>query len=389
MTTRTLTALLAGALLVLPPAVPAAAGPHPAAALAPACPQRTGPYARCLTLYAPGARADAAGPTGLGATDLASAYRIPTGKASTATVAVSIAFDAPNLEADLATYRTQYGLPACTTANGCFRKVNQDGAATPLPPPDTGWAVESTLDVSMISAGCPSCHILVVEGNSNAYADLAATEDTAVRLGAHTVSNSYGGPESNGALRYAGSYRHDGVHLVVSSGDSGFGPASYPASLATVTAVGGTTLTTATGDRGWAETAWSRSPWQGGGSGCSAYVTKPSWQHDPHCSMRTVADVSAAADNIAIHVTDVGGWITVAGTSASAPLIAGLYGLADNPASGAPGYPYRHAGSLFDVTSGGNDGYHGRKCGGDYLCVAAAGYDAPTGLGTPNGLGAF
>jgi len=312
-----------------------------------------------------------------------SAYHLPKDRPSSTVVGISIAYDAPNLERDLNVYRQQFGLPPCTTANGCFRKVNQSGAAAPLPVADASWAIESTLDVSMVSAACPSCEIVVVEGDSPGFADLAATEDTAVRLGARVVSNSYGAREGGAPLAYAAHYSHPGTTIVASSGDDGFAAALYPAVLSSVTAVGGTTLTkTATG---WSQRAWSR-----GGSGCSAYVAKPSWQHDQNCSMRVTADVSAAADNIAIYNTDEGGWLTVAGTSASAPFIAGVYGLAGDAATAAPGDLYRHADSLADVTSGSNDvAGHGAKCGGDYLCVAGVGYDAPTGLGTPDGIGAF
>jgi subtilase family serine protease len=121
-------------------------------------------------------------------------------------------------------------------------------------------------------------------------------------------------------------------------------------------------------------------------------VAKPGWQHDANCPMRTVADVSAAAANIPIFNADYGGWVTVEGTSAAAPLIAGVYGLAGNAARITPGYSYRHPAALFDVTTGNNDWFHrtgGATCGFDYQCTAQKGYDAPTGLGTPDGTGAF
>jgi subtilase family protein len=373
---------------------PAATGP---AGMTAACAERPGPYAHCLTLYRPQAavnRARAAGdlvtPDGWGATDLRTAYRLPDA-ASTTTVAVAIAYDAPDLEQDLATYRQQYGLPPCTTANGCFTKVNQSGQAAPLPTFDDGWALEATLDVSMISAACPSCHIDVVEADSPTLADLAATESTAVGLGAQVVSNSYGGRELGQDQQYAAAYRQPGHTIVVSSGDTGFTAASFPAALDSVVAVGGTELTAADNDRGYAESVWTDGRHGAAGSGCSAYVAKPSWQHDPHCGMRTVADVAAAADDIAIYDSADGGWLTVAGTSASAPFIAGVYGLAGNATTATPADLYAHAADLNDVTAGTNDlsGGAGAKCGNDYLCVATTGYDAPTGLGTPIGTAAF
>jgi subtilase family serine protease len=159
-----------------------------------------------------------------------------------------------------------------------------------------------------------------------------------------------------------------------------------------VTAAGGTELSSANNKRGWSETAWNSPGFGAGGSGCSAYVAKPSWQHDKHCPGRTVADVSAVADSIAIYDADSGGWSMAAGTSASSPIIAGIYALAGNAARVRPGYEYAHAKALFDVTSGNNDYFfeeNGAVCGIDYLCVAKKGYDAPTGLGTPDGIGAF
>jgi hypothetical protein len=178
----------------------------PAAAAAPvpraACPDAGPGLLRCLTTYTPGAvRALADGPAGWGADDLASAYRLPAEAGPDTLVGISIAYDAPNLEADLAAYRAQYGLPPCTTANGCFRKVNQQGLSAPLPEASFGWAMESTLDVSMVSAACPSCRLMVVEGNTPGFPDLAETEDTAVRLGAKVVSNSYGARESGAHWR--------------------------------------------------------------------------------------------------------------------------------------------------------------------------------------------
>jgi hypothetical protein len=372
-------------------AVVAAGAITPAAAAAPvshpACPEQAPGQARCLTSYPPHAvRALADGPVGWGATDLVSAYRLPEQAAPDTVVGISIAFDAPNLEADLAVYRAQYGLPPCTTANGCFRKVNQQGAAAPLPQSSFGWALESTLDVSMVSAACPSCRILVVEGNSPGFADLAETEDTAVRLGAKVVSNSYGAREGGAPLAYASHYQHPGVTVVASSGDRGFTAASYPAVLASTVAVGGTSLARdPDSPRGWAESAW---PY--GGSGCSAYIAKPAWQRDTHCGKRTVADVAAVADSLAVYNTDAGGWLPVNGTSASAPFVAGLYGRSGRAGPAQPADVYANAAKFVDITAGNNDpNGAGKKCGGDYLCVAGPGYDAPTGVGVPDGLSGF
>jgi subtilase family serine protease len=243
----------------------------------------------------------------------------------------------------------------------------------------------------MVSVACPRCHILVVEASSPSYADLATAENTAARLGAVAISNSYGARENGAAQAYASAYKHPGHAIVVSSGDAGYTAANFPANLTSVTAAGGTELASATTARGYSEQVWN-SPEGAGSSGCSAYVAKPSWQHDAHCTGRTVADVSAVASDIAIYNTDyaTGGWLEVGGTSASAPLIAGVYALAGNATTVRPGYEYAHAGAFFDTTSGNNDWFFnggGSSCGQDYLCVAKKGYDAPTGLGTPDGTG--
>ncbi|WP_097241196.1 putative Ig domain-containing protein [Streptomyces sp. 1331.2] len=329
-------------------------------------------------------------PSGYGPSDLTSAYKLPASAGSGATVAIVDANDDPNAESDLATYRSQYNLPACTTANGCFKKVDQRGG-TSYPTADSGWAGEISLDVDMVSAVCPNCHILLVEADSATMDNLGAAVNTAVSLGAKYVSNSYGGSEDSTDPSSDSSYfYHPGVAITVSSGDSGYG-VEYPAASQYVTAVGGTSLNRASNTRGWSESVWgSSSGGNGAGSGCSAYDAKPSWQHDTGCAKRTVADVSAVADpatGVAVYQTYGGsGWNVYGGTSASSPIIAAVYALAGTPASGTTpaSYPYAHTGSLFDVTSGANG-----SCSPSYLCTAGSGYDGPTGLGTPNGTAAF
>ena len=327
----------------------------------------------------------AATPSGYGPADLRGAYALPSTGGSGATVAIIDAYDDPNAESDLATYRSTYGLPACTTANGCFRKVGQTGTSA-LPKPDAGWAEEISLDLDMVSATCPSCHILLVEATSSSMSNLGTAVNTAVALGAKYVSNSYGGGESSADTSYDSSYfNHPGVAITVSSGDAGYG-VEYPAASKYVTAVGGTTLRKDSSARGWTETVWS-----GAGSGCSAYDAKPTWQKDTGCSRRTVADVSAVADpatGVAVYDTYGGdpGWEVFGGTSVSAPIIASVYALAGTPSSGSypASFPYAHPTALNDVVSGSNG-----SCGGSYLCTGKTGYDGPTGLGTPNGTAAF
>ncbi|MFE3761751.1 putative Ig domain-containing protein [Streptomyces sp. NPDC059104] len=330
-------------------------------------------------------------PSGYGPADLQGAYALSASAGAGATVAIIDAYDDPNAESDLAAYRSQYGLPPCTTANGCFRKADQNGG-TSYPTADAGWAGEISLDVDMVSAVCPQCHILLVEANQPSMEDLGAAVNRAVTMGAKYVSNSYGGGEdSTDPASDASYFDHPGVAITVSSGDSGYG-VEYPAASQYVTAVGGTSLSRASGTpRGWSESVWGTSSGgNGAGSGCSGFTTKPSWQTDGGCAKRTVADVSAVADpatGLAVYDSyQAGGWNVYGGTSASAPIIASVYALAGTPAAGTypSSYPYAHTASLNDVTSGANG-----SCSGGYLCTAKTGYDGPTGLGTPKGTAAF
>jgi subtilase family serine protease len=326
-----------------------------------------------------------AAPSGYGPSDLASAYNLlaasGAGAGAGQTVAIVDAYDDPNAEADLGVYRSRYGLTACTTANGCFRKVNQTGGTTP-PAADAGWAQEISLDLDMVAAICPNCHILLVEASSSSFTDLAAAVDRAVTMGATQVSNSYGGSEYSGEVSGQSHYNHPGVDITVSTGDSGYG-VQFPASSQYVTAVGGTSLSRVAGSRGWSEVAWS-----GAGSGCSAYISKPSWQTDTGCAKRAVADVSAVADpNTGVAVYDSyggsGGWMIFGGTSVAAPVVASIDALAGgrSPASTYGSFAYNNRTRFNDVTSGSNG-----SCGGSYLCTGVVGYDGPTGIGTPNGV---
>jgi len=319
---------------------------------------------------------------------LRSAYNAPSATGGTGqTVAIVIAYDNPTVESDLGYYRSFFGLPACTTANGCFRKVDQNGG-TSYPAADSGWAQESALDTQMVSAMCPNCKIVLVEARSSYLSDLGAAVNTAVNVfGANVVSNSYGGGEYYGETSDEASYyNHPGVAVTASSGDNGYG-VEFPAASRYVTAVGGTNLlqSTNTGTRSATETAWS-----GAGSGCSGYEPKPSWQTDSGCSGRTVADVSAVADpNTGVWVYGTygsPGWMIFGGTSVAAPIVGAMYALAGNGSTPdtLSSYPYATTAGLNDVTSGTNG-----ACAVSYLCTAVGGYDGPTGLGTPNGTPSF
>ncbi len=326
---------------------------------------------------------------------LQSAYNAPSTTGGTGkTVAIVDAFDDPNAASDLAAYRSHYGLPACTVANGCFRKVNQNGQASPLPGTDPsgdgGWELETSLDLDMVSALCPKCHILLVEAKdassqSNGSTPLLKAVDTAVSLGADTVSMSWGTAfhEDGGTT-----FTHPGVRFFAASGDSGYhGEAEFPAASPNVTAVGGTTLdqATSTGTRDATETAWS-----GSGSGCDLFNPTPSWQPDVCSGKRAVADISAEADPATpVWLYDTfpaggaTGWLRAGGTSAATPIVAALsalstasFGGVDDPAA----IPYSHSSAFNDITSGA-----AADCQAS-TCQAGPGYDLPTGLGTPNGV---
>ncbi|WP_241825599.1 carboxypeptidase regulatory-like domain-containing protein [Micromonospora sp. CB01531] len=343
-----------------------------------------------------GVQPQSAIPDGFGAGDLRSAYSLPADGGAGQIVAIVDAYDNPNAEADLAVYRQQYGLPPCTTANGCFRKVDQRGGMN-YPPADPGWAGEIALDLDMVSATAPYAHILLVEADTPSFEDMGAAVDEAVALGAKYVSNSYGtaysadpgtGEDPSEVTEADPHYNHPGVAIVASSGDSAFGVA-YPAASQYVTAVGGTSLVRDSSTRGWSESVWYNSGY-GPGSGCSLYEAKPAWQTDSGCSKRTVADVAAVADpatGVAVYNSfQSGGWTVFGGTSASAPIIAGVYAAAGTPVANTypSSYPYANTGQLNDVSAGNNG-----TCSPAYLCTAGPGYDGPTGLGTPNGLAAF
>lgn len=321
-------------------------------------------------------------PRGLNPADIQGAYRLSGKSSGGRTVAIVDAFDDPTAEADLGVYRAQFGLPACTTANGCFRKVNQTGGTRP-PRKNSGWALEISLDLDMVSATCPDCKILLVEATSNSFANLGASVNYAATQGVAAISNSYGGSDT----AQTAAYNHPGIAITASSGDSGFG-AQSPASFDSVIGVGGTTLTKASGtSRGWTESAWS-----GAGSGCSTLNAKPSWQTSAtQCSGKAIADVSAVADpatGVSVYDTTsfqgAHGWFVVGGTSASSPIIASVYALGGNLSGYPASFTWGHASGLFDVTSGSNG-----TCSPPVWCHAGAGWDGPTGLGTPNGTTAF
>ena len=368
-----------------------------------ACAVPAAKHAQCFSIRiatAPAATrvAPAQTPGSYGPSDLQSAYNLTsaaTSKGAGETVAIVDAYDDPDAASDLANYRTNYGLPPAN-----LTIYNQDGGTTVTAPPagTSGWDIEESLDLDMVSAICPNCSIDLVEANSNSFADLGTAANTAAGLtGVVAVSNSYGGSEFSGETADT-NYDHPGVAFTVSAGDSGWG-VEYPAASQYVTSVGGTALTPDSSvARGWTESVWGDgtegTDGDGTGSGCSVYESKASWQDgvtDPLCGNRTVADVAADADpatGVTIYDSYNGfggfqsGW---GGTSEASPIIAATYALAGAAAAGTypASYPYAHASDLNNVTTGSNG-----DCG-NYLCNGGTGYNGPTGLGTPEGTAAF
>lgn len=333
-------------------------------------------------------------PGSFGAAALQAAYKIDPKVTATAkpTVAIVDAYGYAAIESDLAVYRRQYGLPDCTIANGCLKVVNQLGQTSPLPPnppANDDWTIETALDMDMVSAACPRCNILVVQATSNAGDGLFVAQNAAAQLGATVISNSWGGPEpaptaanTNPLGAEEAYFVHPGIAIFVSAGDDGYNDAGagpdYPATSANTIAVGGTRLVKDGSARGWSETAWTL-----GGSACSLSIAKPAYQTLSPCTKKATADIAAVGDpatGLSVYNAGAGGWINVGGTSASAPFVAAIFAATGNGGQTSGAFISSKASKLFDVTSGNN----GTCPQGALLCNAAAGWDGPTGYGTPN-----
>jgi subtilase family serine protease len=363
------------ALLVLPVAAQGAGGHANYRAV---CPGPPAGYAHCHELVVTDERGNplaSTAPSGLDPATIQSVYGFSTGLAAGAgqTIAIVDAYDDPNAENDLNVFSSQFALPACTTANGCFAKVNQTGGSS-YPNSNSGWALEISLDIEWAHAIAPGAHVLLVEASSNSFANLMSAEDYA-KAHAQYVSNSWGGSEFSGESSYDSHFSQSGVSFFVSAGDSGL-PAEYPSASPNVISVGGTTLhfsgSTFTGETGWSS----------GGGGCSAYETASLAQSSfsgygqVNCAgKRATPDVSLDADpNSGVSVYDSTpyygqtGWFTVGGTSASSPMWAAAS--ADNGSQVNTAYVYGTSITYRDITSGSN----GAPC--------LTGYDLCTGRGT-------
>jgi subtilase family serine protease len=321
----------------------------------------------------------ASAPYGLSPAQVKSAYDWPTSSTAGAgkTIAIVDAFDDPTAESDLNVFSSQYGLPACTTANGCFTKVDQNGGMR-YPRKDAGWALEISLDVQWAHAIAPGAKILLVEASSNSFKNLLAAEDYA-KSHATYVSNSWGGSEFSGENAYDSHFVQSGVSFFVSSGDAGL-PAEYPSASPNVTSVGGTRLNFDAGGSFSSETGWS-----GGGGGCSLYETATATQASfggygqANCAgKRATPDVALDADpssGVSVYDSTLyqgqAGWWKVGGTSASSPMWAARAAVSGTVINAA--YVYGNNITFRDITSGNN----GAAC--------LVGYDLCSGRGSWTG----
>ncbi len=356
-----------------------ATSPTPAPADQQSCDDGSQQDASCHVQKNPAIAASNTPTGGLTPAQLRSAYGLTPASAPAAggpLIAIVDAFEDKNAESDLATYRSQFGLPACTSDSGCFTKVIMTGAK--LPPGQaqklnngagiTTWADEIALDLAMASAACPSCRLMLVEAGGQDLDSLASAVNTAASYNPAAISNSWGVIEGGGNSANIdpgaqAAFNHPGIAITASAGD--LGQVQFPASSPYVTAVGGTTLTqSGTSARGWSET-----PWANTGSGCSIMFAVPAWQTGSACtSGRAVPDVSVIADynpGVAVYSSAEHGWVVLGGTSAGAPFVAGLYAAANDYGAATVGAPSLYANaSRLNLIGGAT-------------------------LGTPNGLAGF
>jgi hypothetical protein len=378
----------------------------------------------------PASQTPAGGFLGLRPQDLHAAYSLPSSAPVAQTVALVDAYNDPRAEADLKTYDEEFGLPECTSANGCFKKVSQTGSESELPFPKTlvaletaakgssaererakeaiGWGVEISLDVQSARAICQSCHILLVEANSPTNADLVAAENRAAALGATEISNSWGTPEE--AVEELGeseAFNKPGTVITASAGDDGYREwgreegafTSFPAASPHVVAVGGTRLQTLGIGGGWqGETVWNGSGASGGG--CSTVFPAPSWQLEAATwssvgcgEHRAANDIAADADpytGVVIRDTanpgkecqelyeeggvrhTIANWCTYGGTSLASPIVAAVFALAGG--SNGVAYP---AQTLYQNLRAAPSSFHDVTVGSNGECE---GFDEETGL---------
>jgi len=290
----------------------------------------------------------------------------------------------------LALYDQNFGLPACTAANGCLTVVNQSGATSPLPASE-GWDSEIALDVESAHMICQTCKIVLVEASTSSDANLSASNNTAATFNPVAISNSWGNTSSNDTSLDA-DYNHPGIAMIASTGDSGAvsNGVQWPADNPNMLAVSGTSLNVNSNNTWASETVWA-----GSGGGCNptyaapaSQLALPNWTS--LCgTKRAYGDVAADANpSTGMAIVFGGTWYEYGGTSLSAPLVAGMIGLVGKVPAGvtASTIPYQsnNASNFRDIVSG-ND----CDTSGQAHCTAAAGFDTPSGFGTPLGVGGF
>jgi hypothetical protein len=340
--------------------------------------------------------------TALTPAQISSAYSLSkTFTGTGTTIAIVTAYNDPNIAADLTLFDTKYGL-----ATASLSVVNEAGQGTNLPYlTDSGWSLETAMDVEWAHAAAPGARIVLVEANSANTTDLMSAVQTAGNL-ANVVSMSWGGSEFSGQTAYdkVAYFAKANVTFVAASGDSGGATgASWPASSPYVVGVGGTTLTLSSTGYG-SETAWSASgsPWygySGSGGGVSTIEALPSYQTalgSSYATGRATPDVSLNANPntglavySSVNYSGQSGWFQVGGTSAGTPIWAGLVAAADSARAanhlpvlssaqtlnllyGTYGSASAYAATFHDITSGSN-----------FVARAVVGYDMVTGLGSP------
>jgi subtilase family serine protease len=348
----------------------------------PACPQIVVGQPTCLALID---SKGAISPTiaGWAPSDFQTAYNLPSStRGSGQIVAIVDPYDNPDVASDLAAYRAEFGLGTAK-----FAKYNQEGQKKNYPVGNPGFGADKDLETEMVSAVCPKCTIYLIEATTGGSSDLDAAEVEAVKLGAHIVSNGWICYSSDNCVD-SSDFDTPGVVYLAASGSAGYGKIGAPAVFASVVSVGGTVLA----KNG---STYSETVWPGAGAGCATGVSKPTWQHDPDCTSRTVADVSAVAFNVAVYDSyGYGGWTTAHGTTLSVALNAGVFGLAGNASSQNAAANFwtlskKKRNKDMHYISSGNDG----SCGGEYLCTAGTKqfgtYSGPAGWGTPDGIKAY
>ena len=316
-------------------------------------------------------------PTGRRPAEIYYAYGIDkiVSKGEGQTVAIVVPAGSDTLVNDLNTYSAYFGLPNATVSF-----IYPQGVPTVR---NDGWALETTLDATMVHMIAPKAKILMVICNTSAIAGLTQGIDAAVAAGAKIISLSWGSVEWSGQANYSYHLNVPGVVITSATGDSGYG-VSWPSTEPGVVAVGGTQLVSSGTTGTVVEQVWARS-----GGGISKYYSRPLWQAKAQSTaFRTVPDLSINASGYTIYMSNYAGqkgFLNSTGTSASSPIIAGLVALGYSTRTSALPtdiHPtlYTNSSSFIKDIIGGTTGTGANAV----LGTATTGYDYATGLGVPN-----